>query len=150
MEELGCNTMIIDKGKVPILENFHTPESIGNVLAWGDQQILELVYEFVDIQAITYDRKRQILVRRTSRERNLTLDISMVIIIEETLLEAKKDKLSEMLVAGMSVSHATIDKAKEEEREVDSMRTKLENHRHQAYYYKATTQAVMILRDDFL
>jgi hypothetical protein len=74
----------------------------------------------------------------------------MVITTEETLLDAKKDKVSELLGEGMAISHATIDRAKEDEREVDSMRRELENIRHQVDYYKDTTQAVMILRDEFL
>jgi hypothetical protein len=38
MEELSGQTSTTDKGKTPILEHFHTPGSIGNVLAWGDQK----------------------------------------------------------------------------------------------------------------
>jgi hypothetical protein len=50
------------------------------VLAWGDQQIPEPVDEVFDIKAITYDRKRQVLVRRTSKKRKLTLGSTMVIV----------------------------------------------------------------------
>jgi hypothetical protein len=74
----------------------------------------------------------------------------MILTIEETLLDAKKAKVSEFLGVGMAISHATIDQAKVDEREVDAMRKELESLRHQAYYYKDTTQAMMILRAYFL
>jgi hypothetical protein len=40
---------------------------------------------------------------------------------EETLFDAKKAKLSELLGVGVAISHATIDKARAEEREVEEM-----------------------------
>jgi hypothetical protein len=46
----------------------------------------------------------------------------MILTFEETLLDSKKDKVSEFLGERMAISHATIDRAKENEREVDSMR----------------------------
>jgi hypothetical protein len=53
-----------------------------------------------------------VLVRRTSRKRKLTLDNTMVMTTEETLLDEKKDKVSELLGARVAISHATIDRAK--------------------------------------
>jgi hypothetical protein len=44
-----------EKGKETMLEHFHTPGSLGNVLTWGDQPIPEPVDEVVDVQAISYD-----------------------------------------------------------------------------------------------
>jgi hypothetical protein len=78
----------INKGKEPTLEHFHTPGSLGNALSWGDQPIPEPVDEVVDVQAIAYDRKRQVVVRRTNKKRRLTLDSVVMITIEETLLDA--------------------------------------------------------------
>jgi hypothetical protein len=49
----------------------------------------------------------------------------------------------------MAISHATIDKSRVEEREVDAMRRELESLRHQVEYYKDTTQVVLILKEDF-
>jgi hypothetical protein len=132
-----------DKGKTPILEHFHTPRSMGNALAWGDQQTPEPINEVDDIKSIAYDRKIQVLVRITSRKRNLTLDSAMVITIEENLLDSKNAKLHELLGEGMTISHATIEKDKEDEMEVDAMRRELETIRHQDDYYKDTTQAII-------
>jgi hypothetical protein len=123
---------------------------MGNMLAWGDQPIPEPLDEVSYIEAITYDKKRKLLVRRTQRKIKLTLDNTMVMTTEETLLDEKKAKVSELLGAGMAISHATIDRAKEYEREVVSMRKELESLRHQVDYYKDTTHAMMILREDFL
>jgi hypothetical protein len=71
-----------DKGKEPVLEQFHTLGSLGNILSWGDQHIPELVDEVVDVHAIAYDRKRQVVVKRNSKKRRLTLDSVVVITIE--------------------------------------------------------------------
>jgi hypothetical protein len=86
---------------------------MGIMLAWGDKKIPEPLDEVVDIEAITYDKKIQVSVRRTSRKRKLNLDNTMVMTVEETLLDAKKDKVNEMLGAVVAISHATIDKSKE-------------------------------------
>jgi hypothetical protein len=63
-----------EKGKETALEHFHTPGNLGNFLTWGDQLIPEPVDEVVDVQAISYDRKRQVVVRRTGKKRRITLD----------------------------------------------------------------------------
>jgi len=47
--EINIHKPIIDIGKEPIIEHFHTPGNIGNILSWGDQQILELVHEVENI-----------------------------------------------------------------------------------------------------
>jgi hypothetical protein len=123
-----------------VLEHFHTPGSLGNSLSWGDQPIPEPVDEVVDVQAIAYDRKRQVVVRRIGKKRRLTLDNVMLITMEETLLDDKKSKVSELLGACMAISSATMDKEREDEREYDSMRVELVQLRHQVEYYQDTTQ----------
>jgi hypothetical protein len=138
-----------DKGKEPTLEHFHTPGSLGNILSWGDQQILEPIDEVVDVQAIAYDRKRQVVVKRTSKKRRLTLDSAVMITTEETLFDAKQSKVSELLGVGMAISSATIDREKEDEWEVESMRRELEHLRHQVEYYRDTTQVIIFMRDEF-
>jgi hypothetical protein len=63
----------MDKGKAPVMEHFHTPGSLENILSWGDQPIPEPLDEVVDVESIVYDRKRQSLVRRTQRKRKMTI-----------------------------------------------------------------------------
>jgi hypothetical protein len=63
----------------PILEQIYIVGSLGNMLTWGDQQIVEPVDEVVDIQAISYDRKRKSIMKRTTKKRRLTLDRSILI-----------------------------------------------------------------------
>jgi len=77
----------------------------------------------VDIQAITYDRKIQVVVRRSDKKRRLNLDSVVMITIEETLLDARKSNLNELLGVGMAISSATIDRAREWEAE--SMRVEI-------------------------
>jgi hypothetical protein len=52
----------------------HIVRSLGNTLTWGEQQIPEPIDEVVDIQAITYDRKRKSTMKGTTNKRRLMLD----------------------------------------------------------------------------
>jgi hypothetical protein len=63
----------INKGKNMVLENIHTPSGLVNALSWGDQPILESVDEVVDFQAIYYDRKRQLILKITRKNRRMNL-----------------------------------------------------------------------------
>jgi hypothetical protein len=101
-----------DKGKEPTLEHFHTLGSLDNAISWGDQQFLEPVDEVADVHAITYDRKRQVVVKRTNKKRRLTLDNVVMITTEETLLDARRSKVSKLLGARMAISSGTIDRVK--------------------------------------
>jgi len=92
------------------------------MISWGDQPIMEHVYEVVDVQEIYYDKKRKVVVRRTKNKRRLTLDNVVIISMEETLLDARN---SNLLGVGMAISSATIEREREDEREVDSMRDEL-------------------------
>jgi hypothetical protein len=67
-----------------VLEKIYMAGSLGNTLTWGDQQILEPMDEVVDIQVISYDRKRKSIMRRTTKKRRLTLDSVILITIEES------------------------------------------------------------------
>jgi hypothetical protein len=114
-ESINNRVSMADKGKEPTLEHFHTPGSLSNAISWGDQPIPEPVDEVVDVQAITYDRKRKVVVKRTSKKRRLTLDSVVVITMKETMLDAKQSKVSELLGVGMAISSATIDREREDE-----------------------------------
>jgi hypothetical protein len=58
-----------------------------------------------------------VLVRRTSKKIKLTLENTMVMTIEETLLDKNKAKVIAFLGVGVAISHTTIDRAREDERE---------------------------------
>jgi hypothetical protein len=73
----------IEEVQEPNLEQIYTVGSLGNTLTWGEQQIPEPVDEVVDIQEITYDRKRKSIMKRTTKKRRLTLDSSILITTEE-------------------------------------------------------------------
>jgi hypothetical protein len=70
----------------PVLEQIHTTGSLGNTLTLGEQQIPEPVDEVADIQVICYDRKRKVVMKRTTKKRRLMLDSSILITMEEKLL----------------------------------------------------------------
>jgi hypothetical protein len=111
----------VNKGKETILENFHTLGSLGNSLSWGDQPIPETMDKVVDVQDISYDSKRQLIVNITGKKRRITLESVVMITIKETLLDVGQSKVSELLGESMSISRATIDREREDERESNSM-----------------------------
>jgi hypothetical protein len=61
------------------MEHLYMVGSLGNTLSWGDQQIPEPVDEVADIQEISYDRKRKVVMRRTIKKRKLMLDSTLFI-----------------------------------------------------------------------
>jgi hypothetical protein len=75
-----------DEVREPTLEQIYTMGSLGDNLTWGDQQIPEPVDEVADIYAISYDQKRKAIVQRTAKKRRITLDQSILITIEENLI----------------------------------------------------------------
>jgi hypothetical protein len=76
----------MEEVKEPDLEQIYTIESLGNMLTWGDQKILEPMDEVADIHAITYDQKRKYIIQRTPNKRRITLDRSILITTEENLI----------------------------------------------------------------
>jgi hypothetical protein len=72
-----------------MMEQFHTPGSLKNILSWGDHPIPQLVDEVVDLESLAYDRKRKPIVRRTQRKRNLTVDSGILCTSKEVILDAK-------------------------------------------------------------
>jgi hypothetical protein len=61
---------------------------------------------------ISYDRKRKSIIRRKTKKRRLTLDSVILIIIEEKLLSTKNANTSMLIDTGMSITNATLDRAK--------------------------------------
>jgi hypothetical protein len=51
-----------------VLEQTHTIGSWGNTLSWGEKKIPEPIDEVSNIHAITYDRKRKSITRRTTKK----------------------------------------------------------------------------------
>jgi hypothetical protein len=89
---------------------FSYPTNHGKYASMGSSTNPKPIDKFVDIEAITCDKKRRVFVTRTSRKRNMSLDNIMVINTEETLLDVKKAKVSEFLGEGVAISHATSDR----------------------------------------
>jgi hypothetical protein len=133
----------------PSLEHIYTIGSLGNTLTWGDQQIPELVDEVVDIQAISYDRKRKSIMKRTTKKRRLTLDSSILITTEEKLISTEHAKTSELIGAGMEITDATLDRERKDEEELATVLKELEHLHHLEKYYQDSTQATVFLRSEF-
>jgi hypothetical protein len=121
----------------------------GSTLTWGDQQIPEPVDEVADIHAIAYDRKRKAIIQRTTKKRRITLDRSILITIEENLINIEHDKTSELIGVGMAITNATLDRAKRHEEELVTALKELEHLCHLEKYYQDTTQTTVYLRSEF-
>jgi DNA repair ATPase RecN len=107
------------------------------------------VDEVSDIQAITYDRKRKVVMRRTTKKRRLTLDSTLLITTKETLLNTENAKTTELIGVGMAITDATLDREKRDEKELVSAKKELDHLCHLAKYYQDSTQAVVFLRSEF-
>ena len=86
------------------------------MLTWGDQRIPEPMDEFTDIHAISYDRKRKVILQRTTKKRSITLDHSILITMEEKLINTEHAKTSELIDVGMTITDATLDREKQMKR----------------------------------
>jgi hypothetical protein len=115
------------RGRETIMEHLFTTGSLGNNLSWGDQQIPEPAKEAVDIHAIAYDRKRKVVMKRTIRKKKLTLDSTLFITTEETLFDTKSAKMIDLIGARMTITDATLDRAKMDEREVAVVKKELDH-----------------------
>jgi hypothetical protein len=102
----------MEKGKEHVMEHFYTSGSLGNILSWGDQQILEPIDEVFDVQDISYDNKIKAVMKRHVKRRSFTLDSTMFVTTDETLFDTENTKVSELLGVGMSITNATLDRVK--------------------------------------
>jgi hypothetical protein len=130
----------------PTLEQIYTTGSLENNLTWGDQQIPEPVDEVADIYVISYDQKRKAIIQRTAKKRRITLDHSILVTTEENLINTADTRTSELIGMGKSLSDATQDRARRDEKELATTLKELEHLRHLSEYYKGTTQTDIFKR----
>jgi hypothetical protein len=107
------------------------------------------VDEVPDIHAIAYDWKRKSIIQRTTKKRRITLDHSILITMEENLINTEHAKMFELISAGMEIIDATLDRDKRDEEELATTLKELEHLRHLEKYYQDTTQVVVFLRSEF-
>jgi hypothetical protein len=107
------------------------------------------VDEFTDMQAISYDRKRKAIMKRTTKKRRLTLDSSILINKEEKLIITEHAKTSKLISTGMAITDATLDRARKDEEELAAAIKELEHLCHLEKYYQDSTQDMVFLRIEF-
>jgi hypothetical protein len=146
--EVG-STRQSEEVREPTLEQIYTAGSLGNNLTWGDQQIPEPVDEVADIYAISYDQKRKAIIQRTAKKRRITLDHSILVTTEENLINTTEARTSELIGMGKSLSDATQDRARRDEKELAATLKELEHLHHLAEYYKSAMQTVVYLKGEF-
>jgi hypothetical protein len=132
------------------LEQICTTDSLGNKLTWGDHQIPNLVDEVADIYAISYDQKRKAIVQRTVKKRRILLDHSILVTIEENLINTTDARTSELIDVGKALLDATLDRARRDEKELDATLKELEHLCHIVEYYKGSTQTIVYLKGEFV
>jgi hypothetical protein len=66
-------------------------------------------------------------MRRTIKKSNLMLDSTFLITIEETLFDIENAKMNELIGVGMAITDATLDKEKQDKREVATMKKELDH-----------------------
>jgi hypothetical protein len=93
----------------------------------------------IDIQAITYDKKRIDVMRRKSKKRSVTLDSTLLITIEETLLNTENAKTTKMIEERMVIIDAMLDIVKRDEKELVSTKKELDHPHHLVKYYQDLT-----------
>jgi hypothetical protein len=83
------------------------------------------------------------------KRRRITLDQSIVVTIEENLINIADTRTSELISVGKSLSDATQDRAKRDEKELADTQEELEHLCHLVKYYKGATQTTVYLKDEF-
>jgi hypothetical protein len=76
------------------------------MLTWGDQQTPNSVDEVADIYAISYDQKRKAIIQRTAKKRKITVDHSILVTIEESLINTIDARMSKLIGMRISLSDA--------------------------------------------
>jgi hypothetical protein len=82
----------------------YTTGILGNILTWGDQQILESVDEVEDIYVIYYVQKRKAIIQRTTKKRKITLDHFVFVTIEENLINTAGACTTKLISMGKALS----------------------------------------------
>jgi hypothetical protein len=107
------------------------------------------VDKVVDIQEISHDRKRKVVMKRTTKKRRLTLEITLLITTNEILLNTQIAKTTELIKARMAITYATLEREKRDEKELTTSKKELYHLHSLAKYYKDSTQEVVFLRIEF-
>jgi hypothetical protein len=65
--------------------------------------------EFADIHVVAYDQKGKAIIKRVTKNMRITLDHSILITMEEKLINREHAKTSKLISAGMEITDATLD-----------------------------------------
>jgi hypothetical protein len=78
-------------------------------------------------------------MKRTTKKRRITLDISILITTKEKLITTEHAKRSELIDAGMAITDATLDRERRDEKEMVTALKELEHLCHLEKYYQDST-----------
>jgi oligoribonuclease (3'-5' exoribonuclease) len=88
-------------------------------------------------------------MKRTTKKRRIMLDSSILITIEENMINTKHTKTYEIIGVAMVITDATLDRARRDEKELAAVLKELDQLRHLEKYYQDSTQAMVFLRSEF-
>jgi hypothetical protein len=80
------------------------------MLSRGDHPIPQPVDEVVDLEYLAYDQKMKLIIGRTQRKIKLIVDSGILFTFEEVIIDAKRARMSELVSAGITILHASLDK----------------------------------------
>jgi hypothetical protein len=88
-------------------------------------------------------------MKRSNNKRRLMLDSSILITMEENLINIEHAKTSKIISAGMDIMDATLDKTRRDEKDMVLTLLELENLCHLVKEYRDSTHAIVSLRREF-
>ena len=104
----------------------------------------------VDIYEISYIQKRRAIVQRTVKKRRILLDHSILVTIEENLINTADSQTSELIGIGKALLDATLERDRRDKKELGTALKELEHLCHLVECYKGTTQTIMYLEGEFV
>jgi len=78
------------------------------------------------------------------------IDSAIICTIKEPLMETKREKLSEILFSRVEISHATIDKSKFDESDIEKMKREITSLRNRVSYYNGSPDIVAKFVEEIL
>jgi hypothetical protein len=96
--------------------------------------------EVANLESIAYNQCKQAIVKRTQKRKRVDVDNVIICTTEESLLDIKKAKLNDLLSVRIVISHATIEKVKAGEDEVENIRKQIATLKNQVEYYKGAQE----------
>jgi hypothetical protein len=88
-------------------------------------------------------------MKRTTKQRSLTLDSSILITIEEKFISTQHAKIPDLIDTVMAITDASMDRERKDEEEMAATLKELDHIPHLEKYYQDSTQDTVFLISEF-